>query len=153
MFGGSLNAKEVGVNRIVSVAFDFENLDTTVVPIEFIPQFRVDGITASLSLYEDEIEENKLANSITVEISKEVLNQYRQFEGNLTCYYDRKDWVYFDRFRHHDLKDIEIIYDDGSNNRIFVPWEDKEGNPYVNELCSTYVLDDGNLFLEVLKNG
>lgn len=60
----------------------------------------------------------------------------------------------FQRIREYDdITSVELFYDDGTSVEVYVPWEDATTGGEINKLQSSYLSENGALYIYISKDG
>lgn len=120
-----------------------ENCEVICVPAESIGRFYVSGIYRTISMVAvNSINEATRCKEFFIELLPTANDPavFRLAFGEGALPFDRLT-------RHHDVCAIDVIYDDGTNEYIFVPWGGL--SDYVNEAMQTTLTQNGRLHITI----
>lgn len=120
--------------KIKQIDIVFENCEVCTLTPAMIEMCLINGINNDIGIncfqYTDgEVYDRKNCDSLMLSINQKGLSQHPGFGD----YIDDKH-VLEERIKYNDITNIDVIYEDGSNDYIGVPWKNKNGNEYINEL-------------------
>ena len=72
-------------------------------------------------------------------------------KGKVITNYDKELWERI--LRHPDITDIKVKYSDGTEENIYVAWEDGNTGGEINALQEHYFDNEGNLVIKIGKSG
>lgn len=131
------------MRELMKLQFVFEDFDSSDwVDSKFIEAFSIGGLTRKIQTSSiNSICEQVLAEHIEMELYEGA----DEYAGNIGILYDRS---LFKRLGlKHDLSALRLAYDDGTQEDVFVPW-DNEGHPVNSWQSVSSVLRNG---IKVLK--
>lgn len=130
------------MRRVSRIDLVLENCEVICVPEEKIRRFHVTGISRTVErIAVNSIRENTRCEELFVELLPGA-NVATAFQTALG------DVLPFDRLvRHRDICAIDVIYEDGTNEYIYVPWGGD--SDYTNESQRSELTEEGRLQITV----
>lgn len=146
------------ITKLKNIEFVFENCDVLTIDGKYIGYFLVDDLKTKFARMACNcIGKMEKANIIAIEIHKDANKERYEFGQSQI---DEFKQMAFDRFKGNDITSIEFeleeqYVDDGQTPHIehysyYVDWVGD--NDYVNEAQSTYISNDGHLYLVIAEN-
>ena len=116
--------------KIKTIDIVFENCEVYSLTPKMIDMCIVNDVTRNIGVNVFQYEDGEVYESLSC---KEMLLSINR-KGLMTIggWYD--EILLEDRIKNKDITHLNIIYEDGSNDYISVPWMDKDGNEYINAL-------------------
>ena len=132
------------LKNVKKIVIGFENVETMVFPADAVGHIYVDGLhTGIAGLVCESVGRYHHCDALALEIFSEGNTAYEPF--GVTEPGVRK----FDRLlKYHDVVDISIFYDDGTEDDVYVQYEEGE-RADENILQKTWVSDLGNLYIVI----
>ena len=125
----------------------FENVEGVKVPPKYVMDVRISGITEFRIMMNDE---EKLGSWLRAKDAKRVFMVIdKAVKGKVMTSYDKELWERI--LRYPDITDIKIKYSDGTEENIYVAWEDVNDEGEENALQRHYFDNEGNLVIKIGK--
>jgi hypothetical protein len=120
-----------------------ENCEVIGVPAENVGEMRISGISRTISrIAVNSINETTRCKEFFIELLPSA-NETAAFQLTFD-----DGFLPFERLTlHHDICAIDVIYDDGTNEYIYVPWGGL--SDYVNEAIQTTLTQNGRLRITI----
>ena len=116
--------------RIKTIDIVFENCEVYSLTPKMIDMCVVNDIRRNIGVNVFQYEDGEVYESVSC---KEMLLSINRKGLTTIGGWDDKTLLE-DRIENKDITHLDIIYEDGSNDYISVPWMDKDGNKYINAL-------------------
>ena len=132
---------------ITELEIVFENLEVANIPPEYVMDVRMSGITEFCIMMNDE---EKLGVWLRAKDAKRVFMIIdKAVKGKVITNYDKELWERI--LRYPDITYIRIKYSDGTEENIYVAWEDVDDEGEKNALQKHYFNKEGNLVIKIGK--
>ena len=123
----------------------FENVEAVKIPPEYVLDVRISGMTEFRIMMNDE---GKLGVLLRAKDAKRVFMVIdKAVKGKVITNYDKEFWERI--LRYPDIVDIKVKYSDGTEENIYVAWEDVNDEGEENALQKHYFDDEGNLVIKI----
>ena len=134
--------------RLKVIKIIFENLDTIDIPAVYFKRFCISGIHTTVErLAPNAIFQRTKADQIELELLAQVDTAMLDMSRDL-FFRPEENWSLLKRIENRrDLAILDLHYDDGSPERIYLPWEDT-ANRCHNRLLKTQ-RNNGNLIITI----
>lgn len=116
--------------KIKTIDIVFENCEVYSLTPKMIDMCVVNNVTRNIGVNVFQYEDGEVYESVSC---KEMLLSINRKGLTTIGGWDDKTLLE-DRIENKDITHLDIIYEDGSNDYISVPWMDKDGNEYINAL-------------------
>ena len=132
---------------VTEVRLGFENVEAVNIPPRYVTDVRISGITEFRIMMNDE---EKLGVWLRAKDAKRVFMIIdKAVKGKVITNYDKELWERI--LRYPDITDIRIKYSDGTEENIYVAWEDVDDEGEKNALQKHYFNKEGNLVIKIGK--
>lgn len=115
--------------KIKTIDIVFENCEVYSLTPKMIDMCVVNDVKRNIGVNVFQYEDGEVYDSLTCEELLLSINQKGLIKTN-----DCEQEFLEDRIKGNDITHIDIIYENGENDYIGVPWKDKDGNEYINSL-------------------
>lgn len=123
----------------------FENVEVAKVPPKYVMDVRISGVTEFCIMMNDE---EKLCVWLRAKDAKRVFMVIdKAVEGEIMTSYDYELWKRI--IEPPNITDIKIKYSDGTEENIYVAWEDGNVGGEINALQKHYFDNEGNLVIKI----
>ena len=134
---------------ITELEIVFENLEVANIPPEYVMDVRISGITEFCIMMNDEKKLGVWVRAKDAERIFMVMN--KAVKGKVITNCDKELWERL--LRYPDITAIKIKYSDGTEENIYVAWEDVNDEGEENALQNHYFDNEGNLVIKIGKSG
>ena len=125
----------------------FENVEGVKIPPKYVMDVRISGVTEFCIMMNDE---EKLGVWLKAKDAKRIFMVIdKAVKGKVITNYDKELWERI--LRHPDITDIKVKYSDGTEENIYVAWEDGNAGGEINSLQKHYFDNEGNLVIKIGK--
>ena len=132
---------------VTEVRLGFENVEAVNIPPRYVTDVRISGITEFRIMMNDE---EKLGVWLRAKDAKRVFMIIdKAVKGKVITNYDKELWERI--LRYPDITYIRIKYSDGTEENIYVAWEDVDDEGEKNALQKHYFNKEGNLVIKIGK--
>lgn len=136
--------------KIKTLDIIFENCEVYSLTPDMIDTFYVSNISENIGINLFQYENGEVYGSLSCQEALLSINkkgmQLKDSIDNMTLE---------KRLKCRDITHFDIIYKDGSNSCIEVPWEDKDGNEFINKLqnifYTEYFRNDGESLVVIIN--
>ena len=123
----------------------FENVEGVKVPPKYVMDVRISGITEFRIMMNDE---EKLGVWLRAKDAKRAFMVIdKAVKGKVMTSYDYEFWERI--IEPPNITDIKIKYSDGTEENIYVAWEDGNAGGEINALQKHYFDKEGNLVIKI----
>jgi hypothetical protein len=136
LFNFNANSENIGTKKVKEVNLIFENVQWNGFPVEAIKRFEIGRFSGNFN-------KNELKPTYTASEFSIVLDY-------LYDVYPDKD--FFEIHAHRDITHVDIIYDDESEDRFSIAWEDGSVGGEINAFQTSKMNKRGDLFIVVSRN-
>ena len=127
----------------------FENVEGVKIPPKYVMDVRISGVTEFCIMMNDG---EKLGVWLKAKDAKRVFMVINKaVKGKVITNYDEEFWERI--LSHPDITDIKVKYSDGTEENIYVAWEDGNAGGEINALQEHYFDNEGNLVIKIGKSG
>ena len=137
--------------KIIVTEFEigFENLEVANIPPEYVLDVRISGMTEFRIMMNDEEKLGVWLRAKDAERVFMVMN--KAVKGKVITNCDKELWERL--LRYPDITVIKVKYSDGTEENIYVAWEDGNAGGEINALQKHYFDNEGNLVIKIGKFG
>lgn len=122
-----------------------ENCELIKIDGQYIGNFMIDDIKKSISKHYNSITEMEMCSLFAIAINRRANGDYQAFD--LDGEENRHN--IFERLSSGDICTVDIVYDDGSENKFHVDWSGE--SEYKNSAQDSYTSELGDLFIVISK--
>ncbi len=134
---------------VTELEIGFENVEVANIPPEYVMDVRISGMTEFRIMMNDE---EKLGVWLRAKDAKRVFMVIdKAVKGKVLTNYDNELWERI--LRYPDIVDIKLKYSDGTEENIYVAWEDGNAGGEINALQKHHFDEEGNLVIKIGKFG
>mgnify|MGYP006993847628 CR=1 FL=1 len=119
--------------KIKTLDIIFENCEVYILTPDMIDTFYISNVSENIGINLFQFENGEVHSSLSCQDVLLSINK-----NGMQLKDDIDNMTLEDRLKCKDITHFDIIYEDGSNSYIEVPWENKDGNEFVNKLQNTF---------------
>ena len=139
--------------RAESIELTFENLDYIHIPVEYFGEFRITGIRTTVErLAANAILQRTQVEQVEFELLAQVDAALSDMSRDLSFLPEERLSLLKRIENRKDIACLDIYYDDGSSDQIYLPWEDTQDdrhNRHLRSLLRTKRNKNGNLTIAI----
>lgn len=119
--------------KIKTLDVIFENCEVYILTPDMIDTFYISNVSENIGINLFQFENGEVHSSLSCQDVLLSINK-----NGMQLKDDIDNMTLEDRLKCKDITHFDIIYEDGSNSYIEVPWENKDGNEFINKLQNTF---------------
>ena len=137
-------------NTIKGIILVFEDMTYQFIPAEYIRSLGILGVKECITkpLEEDnEVQTELMCEEFYLSLSHEMKDMKTKFAEECPSL-GEGETIFKRIISNPDIVKVVLVYTNGNHKEMYIPWENKDGNEYINSLISCKIDKSGNLVVE-----
>ena len=134
---------------IKGIELAFENVTVQFIPVEYIDFMKIRKVSESIMrpwAWGENLSTSKSCGEFSIILSHEMKDMIFNEHGK-ESELENNETVFERITKFQDIVSVTLKYKDDTEEEIYIPWEDKDGDDETNGLL-TFEYDNGNLLIE-----